>query len=116
MSEETALAYLQTADYGWTRRAFELLGTRALTVTPYEGGGAPCFVVEGPCPRCDHHLVDRQVTTGLTGMSGPSRGEGGNRAPAIVLDVTCGCGGAHENAPAGAVGCGASFRIVMDAV
>ncbi|MEI7031868.1 hypothetical protein [Streptomyces pratensis] len=115
MSQADALDYLLSADYTWTERAFELLGRRELTVTPYEGGGAPCFVVSGRCPRCDHHLVDRQVTTALTGLSGPSRGGDGERPAFVVLDVTCSCGSEHGNAPAGAIGCGASFRIAMDA-
>ncbi|MGW5211163.1 hypothetical protein ACWEQO_08090 [Streptomyces sp. NPDC004051] len=111
MFEAAALDYLPTTDYRWTERAFELLGTRELTVTPYAGGGAPCFVVSGRCPRCDHHLVDRQVTTALAGLSGPSRGEDGEQPAVVMLDVTCGCGSEHGNAPAGAIGCGVSFRI-----
>ncbi|MGW7051167.1 hypothetical protein [Streptomyces sp. NPDC054887] len=111
MFDAAALDYLPTTDFRWTERAFELLGTRELTVTPYEGGGASCFVVSGRCPRCGHHLVDRQVTTALTGLSGPSRGADSGQPPAVTLDVTCGCGSEHGNAPAGAIGCGASFRI-----
>jgi hypothetical protein len=55
--------------------------------------------------------VDRQVITALTGLSGPSRGENGERPAVVMLDVTCGCGSEHRNAPEGAVGCGVSFRI-----
>ncbi|MGW0615875.1 hypothetical protein [Streptomyces sp. NPDC002788] len=113
MFEAAALDYLPTTDFRWTERAFEFLETGDLTVTPYAGGGAPCFVVSGPCPRCGHHLVDRQVTTALTGLSGPSRGGEGEQPAAVMLDVTCSCGTEHGNAPAGAIGCGASFRIEL---
>lgn len=111
MSEAVALDYLRTTDYRWTERAFALLQTGELTIAPYEGGDVSCYVVSGRCPRCDHHLVDRQVTTALTGLSGPSRGGAGEQSAVVTLEVTCSCGNEHGNAPEGAAGCGVSFRI-----
>ncbi len=116
MSDEADVSYSATTDFRWTERAFALLDSQDLRILPHEAGGAPCFVVTGPCPRCDHHLVDRQVTAALTGLSGPSRGEGGEAVKVVSLDVTCSCGNAHQNAPQGATGCGVSFRIEAEVV
>ncbi|MFF2957009.1 hypothetical protein ACFVVU_37425 [Kitasatospora sp. NPDC057965] len=115
MSDEADVSYSATTDFRWTERAFALLGSQELTVTPHEAGGARCFVVAGRCPRCDHHLVDRQVTAALTGLSGASRGEGAEAVAVVSLDVTCSCGSAHQDAPQGATGCGVSFRIEVEA-
>ncbi|KAB1988308.1 hypothetical protein [Streptomyces triticiradicis] len=113
MSEGPALDYLLTTDFRWTQRAFDLLQEELLTVDPHEAGGAPCFVISGPCPRCEHHMTDRQVTTALAGLAGPDRGAEGRPSAEVLLDVTCGCVGEHGNAPEGKVGCGASFRIAV---
>ncbi|MFF3286143.1 hypothetical protein [Streptomyces sp. NPDC003023] len=115
MPAAASLAYLPTTAYEWTERAFRLLETERLTVSPHGTDDAPVFVVAGPCPRCDHHFVDRQVTVALTGMGGVSRGDDSDASRSVVLDVTCGCGAAHEDAPEGATGCGVSFRIELAA-
>ncbi|MGA5704178.1 hypothetical protein [Peterkaempfera bronchialis] len=115
MSEASFPAYVVTTDYRWTDRAYDLLEAQELTVKPHNEDTAPCFVVSGRCPRCDHHLVDRQVTVALTGMAGASRGSNGDPQEAVVLDVTCGCGTAHQDAPTGVTGCGVSFRIELTA-
>ncbi|MFP8885689.1 hypothetical protein [Streptomyces mangrovi] len=122
MADAAAFPYLATNDYEWTERAFQLLEAERLTVSAHSASGVPGFVVAGPCPRCEHHLTDRQVTVALTGMSGTGRHAQDefenpesetDAVDAVVLDVTCGCGTAHQDAPEGAAGCGASFRIEL---
>lgn len=114
MSDEAGISYSATTDYQWTERAFTLLTSADLTVERHVAGGAPYFVVTGPCPRCGHHFADRQVTAALTGLAGPSRGEGSDAADVVFLDLTCSCGTAHQDAPQGATGCGVSFRIGIE--
>ncbi|NWF27310.1 hypothetical protein HW130_13680 [Streptomyces sp. PKU-EA00015] len=111
---DAASPYLATADFEWTERAFRLLESQQLTVSRHGAGDVPGYVVSGPCPRCGHHFTDRQVLVALAGLSGPDRQEHGGVVPAaVVLDVTCGCGSAHDDAPEGTAGCGASFRIEL---
>jgi hypothetical protein len=111
-----ALPYQQTAAFEWTQRAFELLSTNTLTVTTRRAEGIDSVVVAGPCPRCTHQLVDRQVGVAVAGVAGGApRGALPGAAPpeAIVVDVTCGCGVHHDGAPETATGCGVSFRIEL---
>ncbi|MBT2365647.1 hypothetical protein J7E88_10025 [Streptomyces sp. ISL-10] len=114
MSEGASPAFRATTDIEWTERAFRSLEDRRLTVAAHDAGGVPAFVVAGPCPRCEHHLVDRQVSVALTGLTGAQRQVNGAVLDVVVLDVTCGCGTAHQDAPEGVTGCGASFRIELD--
>ncbi|MFG2811252.1 hypothetical protein [Streptomyces massasporeus] len=106
-------AYLATTDFRWTERAFELLGAQRLTVSDHTADGVTGVVVSGPCPRCDHHFVDRRALDAVTGMSGATRNGDGRPSDVALLDVTCGCDTAHEGAPEGTAGCGASFRIEL---
>ncbi|MEV0978347.1 hypothetical protein [Streptomyces sp. NPDC049915] len=106
-------AYLPTTDFNWTERAFALYEQGRLTVTEHTADGVSGAVVSGPCPRCDHHFVDRRSLDALTGLAGVSRNGEGEPSDLILLDVTCGCGTPHEGAPEGATGCGVSFRIEL---
>jgi len=90
-----------------------MLVDERLKVVQQSGNDAPGFVVSGPCPRCDHHLVDRRALLALAGMSG-TRGGSGDTPETVILDITCGCGTAHQGAPEGVTGCGASFRLQME--
>lgn len=114
MSESTA--YLETTAFEWTKRAFDLLNRDELTAVPRQADGVTTVVVAGPCPRCAHPLVDRQVGVVVTGVAGGTRrGTLAGDAPpeAIVIDVTCGCGTVHDGAPEMVSGCGVSFRIEL---
>lgn len=113
MSAEAEPTYTVTCDAQWTTQAYHLLMDGRLQVFPRGGKDAPGFLVTGPCPRCDHHLVDRRALLALTGMSG-TRGGSGGAPERFILDITCGCGTTHQGAPEGVTGCGASFRIEMD--
>lgn len=115
MFEAASPVYRSTNSYEWTERAFRLLEAGHLRVTEHGVPAAPAFVVSGPCPRCDHHIVDRRAFVALTGMGGGSRGGESDSAEAVVLDVSCGCGTAHQEAPEGVTGCGAGFRIELTA-
>ncbi|MFE6868595.1 hypothetical protein ACFVFS_18785 [Kitasatospora sp. NPDC057692] len=115
MSVENGISYSATTDVQWTVRAYALLGSDDLKVELLESGAAPCLVVKGPCPRCDHSLVDRQTTVALYGLSGPNRSQGDSAVNAVSLDVTCACGVEHQGAPEGVTGCGVSFRLEVAA-
>lgn len=116
------ITYLETSEFEWTKRAFELLGRNELTATTHWSAGIASVVIAGPCPRCRHNLVDRQVGVVVAGLSNgsPRSGTGAHQGstppPALVVDVTCGCGLAHEGAAQTVTGCGASFRIELEAV
>ena len=114
----TAMPYLETCELEWTERAFALLIGNRMTAVPRLTDGVLTIVVAGPCPRCAHHLVDRQVATAVAGVgSGTVRRFSIPRsAPAartVQLDVTCGCGTTHPGAPDTVTGCGVSFRIEL---
>ncbi|MDO0924645.1 hypothetical protein QQY24_04140 [Streptomyces sp. TG1A-8] len=113
MSGEAPPAYVATSDVQWTNRAYRMLLDRRPTVSRRGGDGVPGLVVSGPCPRCEHHLVDRRVLLALTGL-GATRGGSAGAPETVVLDVTCGCGSTHQDAPEGVTGCGASFRIELE--
>ncbi|MBT2482966.1 hypothetical protein [Streptomyces sp. ISL-94] len=115
MFEAASPVYRITNAYEWTERAFRLLEAEQLTVTEHGAPAAAGFVVSGPCPRCEHHIVDRRAFVALTGMGGGGRDGGTDATEAVVLDVSCGCGTAHQDAPEGVTGCGASFRIELTA-
>ncbi|MEU2717297.1 hypothetical protein [Streptomyces sp. NPDC007205] len=106
-------AYLATTDFNWTERAFELLAAGRLTVADHAADGVSGVVVSGPCPRCDHHFVDRRSLDALTGLAGVSRNGDSEPSDIILVDVTCVCGTSHEGAPEGVTGCGVSFRIEL---
>lgn len=116
----TVVPYLETCGFEWTERAFTLLTEDRLTATARLTDGVLSVVVAGPCPRCAHHLVDRQVATAVAGVgSGAVRHFGIPRPapdtgpPTVQMDVTCGCGNAHPGAPDTVTGCGVSFRIEL---
>ncbi|ALC23561.1 hypothetical protein ACH46N_08050 [Streptomyces pristinaespiralis] len=116
MSDAAAPAYLATTDRELTDRAYDLLEAGQLTVSPHGSGDVYGFVVAGPCPRCAHHIVDRQVSVALTGTGGVGRSADADPVETVVLDVSCGCGSTHVDAPEGLTGCGASFRLELDIV
>jgi hypothetical protein len=107
--------YQDAAGFEWTERAFHLLEQQVLVATPRWADGVASVVVAGPCPRCQHHLVDRWVSTVVTGVAAGTRGLRGDNLPPEILevDVTCGCGNAHPGVPEQATGCGVSFRIML---
>lgn len=120
--EPKVITYSETSEFEWTKRAFELLGENELTATTYWSAGIASVVIAGPCPRCGHDLVDRQVGVVVAGLSNgaPRSGidarHGSNPPPTLVVDVTCGCGLVHEGAAETVTGCGVSFRIELEAV
>jgi hypothetical protein len=114
--EPADLPYRQTTAFEWTRQAFDMLSTNTLTATARRTAGITSVVVAGPCPRCAHRLVDRQVGVAVTGVAGgTTRGVLPEVAApeTIAVDVTCGCGTHHNGAPESTTGCGVSFRIEL---
>ncbi len=116
--------YQESADYAWTETAFEMLERQDLHGEVISRGGIVRSRVWGPCPRCRHDLDDRQTHTAVTSLMGwQPRGRGGTDpgqpgvgdadAPFIAVDVSCGCGTSHPDAPAGQAGCGVSFRVEL---
>jgi hypothetical protein len=113
------LAYLQTSAFEWTERAFELQEEGRLHVKVNVLADVLSTSVWGECPRCSHPLGDRQVHTALVNETPDSRG-GEQPTPAdvpavVVVDVTCGCDTRHDEAADDVVGCGASFRLELEA-
>lgn len=111
--------YEKTTAFGWTERAFELLEAgqlRAEIERPHPGVRASH--VWGQCPRCGHHIDDRQPLSAVTGLTGSRRPESSaaDTANVEVIDVDCGCGSVHADAPADITGCGVSFRVEFETV
>lgn len=119
MADDPAeVGYHETADLVWTERAFTLLEQQRLTATPRYAEGVVSVVVEGPCPRCWHQLVERWVDTVVVGTGAGARGvlrDDGALPDYLEVDVTCRCGVRHADAPDDTAGCGASFRIALQA-
>ena len=108
--------YVETGAFEWTKRAFEALTAHELTAEVGWTEGISSVTIAGPCPRCAHDLVDRQVGVVVAGVSGGDRRHQGVPVSArqrVAVDVTCGCGLVHDGAPDTVTGCGVSFRIEM---
>lgn len=111
--------YERTTAFRWTERAFELLETgklRAEIKQPRQG--VRVAHVWGQCPRCGHHLDDWQPLSALTGVVGTRRPDSAahDAVDVEVIDVGCGCGMVHSDAPAETTGCGVSFRIELEPI
>jgi hypothetical protein len=114
------VAYDNTADPVWARKALDLYQDHRLQVAAFDTEGVISAQVWGPCPRCDHDLnvqstlnapipglrQGRGLWATLTGQAPP----GGAGIPSTV-EVGCGCGHAHREAPENTLGCGVSFRL-----
>ncbi|WP_018685266.1 hypothetical protein [Actinokineospora enzanensis] len=99
-----------TTAFEWTERAFELVRAREIAVRTVVSDGVVSAVLAGPCPRCGHHLVDRQVGSAVTEV----RAAGAAVGPRVmVLDISCGCGQPHDGAPDHVTGCGVAFRVQL---
>ena len=114
--------YEMTNDFAWTEKAYQSLQA---------GGDMHGEVISrddvlasrvwGRCPRCQHPIDDRQTLSalpGLIGVRGTGRVEADQDESATAwryttVDVTCGCGDAHQGAPEGRTGCGVSFRVEL---
>ncbi|MFC8514456.1 hypothetical protein [Streptomyces sp. NPDC057257] len=106
-----------TSEFGWTSKAYDLLEQDLLKAEVTVIDGVLTTRVWGCCPRCGGQLDDRQVPTAVgdfTGLrGGPNLDAEILRPPVVSVDVTCGCGQAHVNAPEGETGCGVSFRVEL---
>lgn len=119
-TQAVAAPYEETAEFKWTKRAFESLTANALTAETRWSAGVGSVIVTGPCPRCAHQMADRQVLAAVTGLSAGPRPDPpptaeAERRETVVVDVTCGCGLVHAGAPEDVTGCGVSFRIELEA-
>jgi hypothetical protein len=114
------VAYENTAEEAWARRALDLYRRRELQVQAFDTEGVVSAQVWGTCPRCGHQLDVQQT------LSVPIVGSGGERGlwsaltgrdvPAAAglpeaVEVGCGCGHTHPGAPEQVTGCGVSFRL-----
>ncbi|MFI8237804.1 hypothetical protein ACIF83_11200 [Streptomyces sp. NPDC085866] len=114
----TAEPWLATSEFTWTDRAYDLLEQKLLQAeVKVVDGGVLTTWVWGCCPRCSGQLHDVQDHTAVgdfTGSRGGPGVAGGALEPAFVrVDVTCGCGVAHANAPENTTGCGVTFRVEL---
>lgn len=116
--------YRESMEFAWTEKAFGMLQHGELHGNVIATHGIVQSRVWGPCPRCQHQLDDRQVLTAVTNLPGGQwRGRGGTATtqsdtdtvePKFYdIDVSCGCGDSHPEAPAGMTGCGVSFRVEL---
>ena len=114
------VAYENTADEAWARRAFDHYQHRQLQVKPFDTEGVVSAQVWGTCPRCGHEL-NIQLTLSIP-LVGLREGRGlwaaltKRDAPAASgipddVEVGCGCGHTHAGAPEQVTGCGVSFRL-----
>lgn len=114
--------FRESADYSWTEKAFNMLKQGDLQGEMTIRDGIITSCVWGSCPRCNHALDDRQTHTAVTNlMGGTRRGSSGSGTPDgigigsvfFAVDVSCGCGNSHPDAPTGTSGCGVSFRVEL---
>lgn len=109
-----AVTYEQSAEFNWTVRAFELLCAGHLHGKAFATDGVVSSHVWGACPRCAHALDDRQVHTAvITGVGRSVNVYLEGQPDALLVDVACGCGRAHPDAPGEITGCGVSFRVEL---
>jgi len=110
-AEQADVPYQVTTAFQWTERAFHMIESGGLLVGVVAADGVVTATVGGPCPRCSHQLLDRQVGHAVTEVRG---GHGGESLPrTVVVDVSCGCGEAHSGAPEQVTGCGVAFRVQL---
>lgn len=117
------VAYENTADSIYARKALDLYQERRLQVAAFDTDGVVSAQVWGTCPRCGHDLdVAPTLTTTVTDLRhGRSlwatltgrAPHGGDGIPQTV-EVNCGCGRPHPTAPENVLGCGVSFRLPTD--
>lgn len=111
--------YQASSDFVWTEKAYESLQVgNDLRGEVISRGGVMASRVWGRCPRCNHFIDDRQTLSALANLMGVRGGRPGAGAEAETarfaqVDVSCGCTGAHNGAPAGRTGCGTSFRVEL---
>ncbi|KUJ65766.1 hypothetical protein ACZ90_43475 [Streptomyces albus subsp. albus] len=113
----TAEAWESTSEFTWTDKAYDLLEHNLLRAEANVIDGVLTTKVWGCCPRCSGQLHDVQVPTVVGDFTGTRGGQGEAHAalesPVVIVDVTCGCGVPHRNAPEGTTGCGVSFRVEL---
>ncbi len=110
--------YERTTAFVWTQRAFDLLEAGTLRAEIRQPRpGVRTSHVWGPCPRCGHDIDDWQPLSAVTGVVRRTGSEIGSApAAAEVIDIGCGCGTTHADAPGGVTGCGVSFRVELEPV
>ncbi len=113
------VAYENTAEEAWARRALDLYQRRELQVEAFDTEGVVSAQVWGTCPRCGHELnVQQTLSVPLIDSAGRGVWSALTRreAPATpgipdAVEVGCGCGHPHPGAPEQVAGCGVSFRL-----
>ena len=113
------VAYENTAEEAWARRALDLYQRRELQVEAFDTEGVVSAQVWGTCPRCSHELnVQQTLSVPLIDSAGRGVWSALTRreAPATpgipdAVEVGCGCGHPHPGAPEQVAGCGVSFRL-----
>ncbi|WFB05820.1 hypothetical protein LRS74_01380 [Streptomyces sp. LX-29] len=113
----TAEPWEPTSEFTWTDRAYDLLEQNLLHAQVDVVDGVLTTKVWGRCPRCAGQLHDVQVPTAVGDFAGTRGGGGWGSAvpepPVVIVDVTCGCGVPHLDAPEGTTGCGVTFRVEL---
>jgi hypothetical protein len=113
------VAYENTAEETWARRALDLYQRRELQVEAFDTEGVVSAQVWGTCPRCGHELnVQQTLSVPLVASAGRGVWSALTRREATAtpgipeaVEVGCGCGHPHPGAPEQVAGCGVSFRL-----
>lgn len=112
-------------DPRWTDLMFDSLSTGAIKMVIDVRDDVETVVLTGPCPRCGGMIRFSQVLTAANTDTAAMRPGGqsavttSNGAAGTTKTRTfvayCTCGGPHEGSPTTG-GCGAAFRIEVEAV
>lgn len=117
--------YENTTGRVWDDKARDLHQDRRLQVAAFDGEQVISAQVWGTCPRCGHDINIKPILTALVaglrgrGLWATLTGRSPHDRPAIPdeVEVGCGCGRIHPQAPerpdgTGKIaGCGVSFRL-----
>jgi hypothetical protein len=121
-TSDKSVDYRASSAYVWTEKAFEKLqkGVDLHGEVVASEDGVMASRVWGQCPRCNHHIDDRQTLTAFTSTMGVRVSGVTKDVPAettevryVQVDVSCDCGDPHVGAPDGKIGCGTSFRVEL---
>ncbi|GAA3951878.1 hypothetical protein [Actinoplanes auranticolor] len=118
---ESDIPYENTAGSAWAAKALDYVRRKRLRVAVLDSDGVVSAQVWGTCPRCSHDL-DCQLTLTIPvldvrdgrglwpNLGFPAPKVGTSEIPPSV-EVACGCGRTHPDAPEKVLGCGVSFRL-----
>ena len=101
----------------WTDKAYEMIKADTLKARATVQRDVAMLVLDGPCPRCTHHLHATKIETLVTPKAGWNIMEA-VRDDTNVSELnystqvlSCDCGEKHPGGPETSIGCGISFTV-----